>query len=278
MEVKKYCNVQYYYTKGAIDMRFYLHDRNNVPEREKITYYSNAEGDLIKEDLPQNLKSAKETLFREGSGGHEFLVTFMGKEYISIENSFSSDNQEYLNLDFEPHMFFEYGVDDPNVSLAYNKAVRNALALKLTKEFEDTILIIERSLTDTDADYYINVIFLYPATGSKKGIFDLTEILDYYLYDMKLTKRTVQLVTENSKQVYWMWVPKILKMEDIYNILEFENKNLKEYGGYKICGDAENSKDTDILSDERIHALINHVAKKYKWESSPEEYDVIFKL
>ena len=102
MEVKKYCNVQYYYTKGAIDMRFYLHDRNNVPEREKITYYSNAEGDLIKEDLPQNLKSAKETLFREGSGGHEFLVTFMGKEYISIENSFSSDNQEYLNLDFEP--------------------------------------------------------------------------------------------------------------------------------------------------------------------------------
>ena len=84
-------------------MRFYLHDRNNVPEREKITYYSNAEGDLIKEDLPQNLKSAKETLFREGSGGHEFLVTFMGKEYISIENSFSSDNQEYLNLDFEPH-------------------------------------------------------------------------------------------------------------------------------------------------------------------------------
>ena len=116
------------------------------------------------------------------------------------------------------------------------------------------------------------------ATGSKKGIFDLTEILDYYLYDMKLTKRTVQLVTENSKQVYWMWVPKILKMEDVYNILEFENKNLKEYGGYKICGDAENSKDTDILSDERIHALINHVAKKYKWESSPEEYDVIFKL
>lgn len=108
-------------------------DRNNVPEREKIIYYSNAEGDLIKEDLPQNLKSAKETLFREGSGGHEFLVTFMEKEYISIENSFSSDNQEYLDLDFEPHMFFEYGVDNPNVSLAYNKAVRNALALKLTK-------------------------------------------------------------------------------------------------------------------------------------------------
>ena len=277
-------------------MRFYLHDRNNVPEREKIIYYSNAEGDLIKEDLPQNLKSAKETLFREGSGKRNVLAAREGDtvsleelkdqrfiqnyqdEYISIENSFSSDNQEYLNLDFEPHMFFEYGVDDPNVSLAYNKAVRNALALKLTKEFEDTILIIERSLTDTDADYDINVIFLYPATGSKKGIFDLTEILDYYLYDMKLTKRTVQLVTENSKQVYWMWVPKILKMEDVYNILEFENKNLKEYGGYKICGDAENSKDTDILSDERIHALINHVAKKYKWESSPEEYDVIFKL
>lgn len=202
----------------------------------------------------------------------------MEKEYISIENSFSSDNQEYLDLDFEPHMFFEYGVDNPNVSLAYNKAVRNALALKLTKEFQDTVLIIERSPADTDADYDINVIFLYPATGSKKGIFDLTEILDYYLYDMKLTKRTVQLVTENSKQVYWMWVPKILKMEDIYNILEFENKNLKKYGGYKICGDAENSKDTDILSDERIHALINHVAKKYKWESSPEEYDVTFKL
>lgn len=93
-------------------MRFYLHDRNNVPEREKITYYSNAEGDLIKEDLPQNLKSAKETLFREGSGGHEFLVTFMEKEYISIENSFSFDNQEYLDLDFEPHMFLEYGVDN----------------------------------------------------------------------------------------------------------------------------------------------------------------------
>lgn len=251
-------------------MRFYLHDRNNVPEREKIIYYSNAEGDLIKEDLPQNLKSAKETLFREGSGGHEFLVTFMGKEYISIENSFSSDNQEYLNLDIEPHMYFEYGVDDPNVSLAYNKAVRNALALKLTKEFEDTILIIERSLTDTDADYDINVIFLYPATGSKKGIFDLTEILDYYLYDMKLTKRTVQLVTENSKQVYWMWVPKILKMEDVYNIIEFENKNLKEYGGYKTCDTTGDAKDIDLL--------INHVAKKYKWIVEPEEYDVIFKL
>ena len=120
MEVKKYCNVQYYYTKGAIDMRFYLHDRNNVPEREKITYYSNAEGDLIKEDLPQNLKSAKETLFREGSGGHEFLVTFMEQEYISFENSFSFDNQEYLDLDFEPHMFFVYGVYNPNVSPSHN--------------------------------------------------------------------------------------------------------------------------------------------------------------
>ena len=88
MEVKRYCNVQYYYTKGAIDMRFYLHDRNNVPEREKITYYSNAEGDLIKEDLPQNLKSAKETLFREGSGGHEFLVTFMGKNIFPLKTVF----------------------------------------------------------------------------------------------------------------------------------------------------------------------------------------------
>ena len=52
MEVKKYCNVQYYYTKGAIDMRFYLHDRNNVPEREKITYYLAYYSALIVQAVP----------------------------------------------------------------------------------------------------------------------------------------------------------------------------------------------------------------------------------
>lgn len=187
------------------------------------------------------------------------------------------------------HQKWEVDKDSKNETrLICKDSFGNTYYLIAHKEKEESDMINKKDLrklfqdaADTDQDeldLYSQLIFLYPATGSKKGIFDLTEILDYYLYDMKLTKRTVQLVTENSKQVYWMWVPKILKMEDIYNILEFENKNLKEYGGYKICGDAENSKDTDILSDERIHALINHVAKKYKWESSPEEYDVIFKL
>lgn len=86
------------------------------------------------------------------------------------------------------------------------------------------------------------------------------------------------MVTEKSKQVYTMWTPKILKMEDIYNVLEFENKNLKEYGGYKTCDTTGDTKDIDLVDDKKIYILINHVAKKYKWIVEPEEYDVIFKL
>lgn len=64
----------------------------------------------------------------------------------------------------------------------------------------------------------------------------------------------------------------------IFNVLEFENKNLKEYGGYKTCDTTGDTKDIDLLDDKKIYILINHVAKKYKWIVEPEEYDVIFKL
>lgn len=221
-------------------MRFYLHDRNNVPEREKITYYSNAEGDLIKEDLPQNLKSAKETLFREGSGGHEFLVTFMGKEYISIENSFSSDNQEYLNLDFEPHMFFEYGVDNPNVSLAYNKAVRNALALKLTKEFEDTILIIERSLMLELYKTYYKKEYKQLRRFKTLDINDLEALTGYSFQDCENTGEYIYASICYSRLIYIAkYVLKIelntsvlisLKMiKDIYEGIEWEEMNYPDW-------------------------------------------------
>lgn len=241
--------------KGII-MKFYIQDKNNQDKNEKITYWSNAIGELhhngeymLKDEseLPKELQRAYKELWGEGTGSYEYLVEFKGKYYIAVENEYTEEDCEDRDKGFDI-------------------LARNAIALKLTQEFKDTILILQKD-HEFENEYRHNAIFLYPAYGSKEKLTKIENTLFNFIYKTDLLDISMELsIQDHDKKEYQLSVPGILKHEDIKNVFSFEHEMLTEYRVYDIS----------CLPKEEV--LIQKIRDKYKWKIGPIKCGISIEL